>query len=57
METQKSKKVKITVRFTQQQMVLLDNLKREGKFGKNYEEIIPSIFREYVKQTFGLGGL
>ena len=52
-----NKKVKIKVRFTQQQMVLLDNLKREGKFGKVYEEIIPNIFREYVKQTFGVGGL
>ena len=51
------KKVKIKVRFTHQQMVLLDNLKREGKFGQSYEEIIPAVFREYVKQTFGEGGL
>jgi len=52
-----NKKAKIKVRFTHQQMVLLDNLKREGKFGQSYEEIIPAVFREYVKQTFGVGGL
>ncbi len=52
-----NKKVKIKVRFTHQQMVLLNNLKREGKFGQSYEEIIPAVFREYVKQTFGEGGL
>jgi len=52
-----NKKVKIKVKFTQQQMVLLDNLKREGKFGRSYEEIIPAVFREYVTQTFGEGGL
>jgi len=51
-----NKKVKIKVRFTQQQMVLLDNLKREGKFGQSYEEIIPTVFRKYVKQAFGEGG-
>ncbi|MDP6474324.1 MAG: hypothetical protein QF449_06780 [Alphaproteobacteria bacterium] len=51
------KKVKIKVRFTHQQMVLLERLKQEGKFGQSYEELIPAVFREYVKQTFGLGGL
>ncbi len=53
----KDKKVKIKVRFTHQQIVVLDNLKREGKFGKSYEKIIPAVFREYVKNTFGEGGL
>ena len=53
----KDKKVKIKVRFTHQQIVVLDNLKREGKFGQSYEEIIPAVFREYVKHTFGVGGL
>jgi hypothetical protein len=57
MENQKSRKVKIKVRFTQQQMILLENLMREGKFGDDYKDIIPNVFREYVKQTFGLGGL
>ena len=49
------KKVKIKVRFNQQQMVLLDNLKREGTFGKSYEEIIPAVFREYIKHTKSIG--
>ena len=52
-----NKKVKVKVRFTHQQIVVLDNLKQEGKFGKSYEEIIPAVFREYVKHTFGVGGL
>lgn len=51
------KKVKIKLRFTHQQMVLLERLKQEGKFGQSYDEIIPAVFREYVKQTFGVGGL
>ena len=50
-----NKKVKVT--FTEQQMMLLDKLKQEGTFGKTYEEIIPAVFREYVNQTFGVGGL
>ena len=52
-----NKKVKVKVRFTQQQMILLEKLKQEGTFGKTYEEIIPKVFREYVNQTFGVGGL
>jgi hypothetical protein len=52
-----NKKVKVRVKFTQQQMMLLEKLKQEGTFGKSYEEIIPAVFREYVKQTFGVGGL
>ena len=50
-------KVKIKLKFTHQQMVLLDRLMAEGKFGDSYEEVIPAVFREYVKQTFGVGGL
>ena len=52
-----NKKVKIKVTFTHQQVAMLDELKREGKYGKSYEEIIPKIFREYVLHTFGVGGL
>ena len=57
MEKKQDNTVKVKVKFTQQQMVLLENLKKEGKFGQSFEEIIPNVFREYVKQTFGLGGL
>lgn len=42
----------ISVRFTQQQLELLDNLKEEGKFGGNYSKIVVNVLREYIKQTF-----
>ena len=42
---------KVQVRFNQQQLQLLDNLKRSGKFGSSYEEVIRNAFRLYVKQT------
>ena len=45
------------MKFTKQQMVLFDNLKREGKCGRDYDEIISNVFCEYVRQTFGTGGL
>ena len=52
-----NKKVKIKVKFTHQQLAVLDELKREGKFGQSYEKIIPAVFREYVRHTFGIGGM
>lgn len=48
-----NKKVKVKVRFNQQQMVLLDKLKQEGTFGQTYEEIIPAVFREYIRSLGG----
>ena len=50
-------KKKVQVKFTEQQMMLLEKLKDEGTLGKTYEEIIPKVFHEYVNQTFGVGGL
>ncbi|MBT3363478.1 MAG: hypothetical protein HN929_01125 [Chloroflexi bacterium] len=44
---------KLQVRFNQQQLELLDNLKASGKFGNSYEEVIRSVFRQYVAQTIG----
>ena len=52
-----NKKVKVKVNFTQQQLELLEKLKQEGKFGDNYGDICAAIFKEYVMQTFGRGGL
>ena len=52
-----NKKVRIKVTFTHQQIAVLEGLKREGKLGKSVEEIVPVIFREYVNQTFGVGGM
>ena len=42
----------IYIRFTKQQLELLDNLKEEGKFGGNYSEIVVNVLREYIKHTF-----
>jgi len=41
----------VSVRFNQQQLQLLDNLKRSGVFGSSYEEVIRNAFRLYVEQT------
>jgi hypothetical protein len=41
----------VVVRFNQQQLQLLDNVKRSGKFGNSYEEVIRSAFHLYVEQT------
>jgi len=41
----------VVVRFNQQQLQLLDNLKHSGKFGSSYEQVIRTAFRQYVKQT------
>ncbi|GEM_PF-2611529 len=42
---------KVVIRFNQQQLQLLDNLKRSGKFGSSHEEVIRTAFRQYIKQT------
>ena len=47
---------KVVVRFNQQQLELLDRLKRDGKFGSSYEDIVVNVFREYIRQKFGKGG-
>lgn len=52
-----NEKIKVKVRFNQQQMELIEKLKDEGKYGQNYQEIIVNIFREYIIQLFGVGGL
>jgi len=52
----KSKIHKLVIKFSQQQLQLLDNIKKEEKYGNSYEDIVVNIFREYVRQTFGKGG-
>jgi len=56
MGNRESKKFRVKMKYTQQ-MVLFGNLTRGGKFGHDDEEMIPNLFREYVGQTFGTGGL
>jgi len=50
------KTTKLVVRFNHQQLQLLDALKKEGKYGDTFEEIVVNIFREYIRQNFGKGG-
>ena len=45
----RSKTHKVVVKFNQQQLQLLENLKKEAEFGAKYEDIILNIFREYAK--------
>jgi hypothetical protein len=46
-------RAKITVAFTQQQWLLIDRLKAEGRWGTSREEIIRNVLRDYVKQELG----
>lgn len=46
----------LVVKFTEQQLQILDRVKQEGTFGKTYPEVVLNLFREYVKQTFGRAG-
>ena len=48
--------IKVVVRFTQQQLQLLDSLKKQGKFGESYEEIVVNVFREYARQNLSKEG-
>ena len=51
-----NKTTKLVVKFNQQQLQLLDNLRKEGKFGESYADIVTNVLREYIRQTFGKGG-
>ncbi len=51
-----SKTTKVTVKFTQQQIELLDKLAQEGTYGKTYPDIVVAVFRQYITQTFGKRG-
>ena len=42
---------KITVKFNQQQLQLLENLKKESKLGDKFEDIILNIVREYTRRV------
>ena len=44
---------KIVVKFTQQQLELLERLRKEKKFGEKYPDIVLNVFREYAKQELG----
>lgn len=46
----------LEVPFTEQQLILLDRLRDEGRFGGSMEEICLNVFREYAEQLFGGDG-
>ncbi|HEX7054531.1 MAG TPA: hypothetical protein VF211_11425 [Burkholderiales bacterium] len=45
---------KLKVRFTEQQLVLLNKLLAEGTFGKTLEEVCLNVYREYTRVLFGM---
>ena len=46
-----NKTIKVVVRFNSQQLQLLENLKKQGKFGEGYSDIIKNAFHEYIRIT------
>jgi hypothetical protein len=44
------------VKFTGQQLVLIDKIVAEGTMGPTREAVILAMFREYVTQTLGRTG-
>ena len=40
---------KLKVRFTQQQMVFLEQVRAEGLFGDKMEDVLVALFREQAK--------
>ena len=45
------KKYTVEVEFNQQQEVILQRLRKTGKYGKNFGEIIAAAFQEFLEQT------
>jgi hypothetical protein len=43
----------LEVAFTQQQLVLLQQVLEEGRHGSTIEEVVRTIFRQYSEQLFG----
>ena len=50
-ENQADDKYHVEVEFNQQQEVVLKQLARDGKYGKDYSEIIRNVFQEFLRQT------
>jgi Arc/MetJ-type ribon-helix-helix transcriptional regulator len=41
----------LEVEFNQQQEVILKQLVQDGKYGKDYSEVIRNVFQEFLNQT------
>jgi hypothetical protein len=50
-DTGKHKGHIVEVEFNQQQEVILKQLAIDGKYGKDYSEIIQNVFQEFLRQT------
>ena len=48
-----SENTRLEVAFTQQQLVLLQQVLEEGTYGNSIEEVVRTIFRQYSEQLFG----
>jgi len=48
---QKQGRQTVLVEFNQQQEVILKQLAEDGRYGKEYSEIIKNVFKEFVRQT------
>lgn len=44
---------RVKVRFTEQQLVLLEQIRAEGTYGRTMEEVIVALFRDYARQILG----
>jgi hypothetical protein len=44
---------KVKVRYTEQRLVLLEQLLKDGRHGRSIQEMSVTLFREYAKQTLG----
>lgn len=44
---------KVSVRLTEQQLILLEPLRKEGTFGNTTEEVMINVFREYARTVLG----
>jgi len=49
--------VTVTVTFTQQQMEVLEKLRREGTYGADNSSVVATLFREFIRQQYGNEGL
>lgn len=47
------KKNVVKVRFTEQQLLLLDDLRKQGAHGNTFEEMTANLLRDYCRQMLG----
>ena len=50
-DTTEAKKRMVEVEFNQQQDVILDKLRKDGRYGTTDAEIIANAFAEFLRQT------